>query len=142
MSAVSDNMVMARMGVDELERVKGRITDGFRASPGSDLAAMMAEMIASLERSPLLRAATARKTGGRAHLIEVQCHRATPDLAPDTIMAEIERLWLEELRYDDFEAHTIELTDEHGILDFVTVTRDQRLYLSGMIVAHFGPNHE
>ncbi len=125
------------MDASELERVKGRVPDGFHASPGSDLAAMMAEMIASLERSPLLCAATARKTGGHAHLIEVQCHPATPDLPREVIMDEIERLWLEELRYDDFEAHTIELADEHGILDFVTVTRDQRLYISGMIVAHF-----
>ena len=133
MSVFTDTLVMVTPGIaaDELERMKARIAERYSASPGGDLAAMMAEMTASLERSPMLRDATARKTGGHTHLIEVQCHAAVSYLPQAAIMAEIERLWQDELRYDDFEAHTIELTDDCGILDFVTATRAQRFPLGG-----------
>jgi hypothetical protein len=129
---------MGRVDADELERVKERIAEQFTASPGSDLEAMMRAMTLSLEQSPMLRNVVARKTGGHAHLIEVECQLATSALALDAALAEIERIWLEELRYDDFAAHAIEQTDEHAIFDFLTAARDQRLYLSGMIVVRFG----
>jgi hypothetical protein len=135
MSGISDTIT--RVDACELERIRERIVQQCMASPGSDLELMMTEATASLGRSALLRDTSARKTGGSTHLIEVRCYPAAPSLTREAIMAEIEQLWLDELRYDDFAAHTIELTSQHGILDFLTVARAQRLYLSGMIVAHF-----
>jgi hypothetical protein len=128
---------MARVTVEALEDLRYRIADGFAPSPGSDLEAMMTEICDSLRRMPHLTAIVARKTGGHTHHIEVECSPIGAGMPADTLIAAIERVWDDELRYDDFSAHSIDLTNERGVLDFLTATRAERLYLSGMIVIRF-----
>jgi hypothetical protein len=117
-----------------LERLKKRVAAQYRETTIGDLETMIVESRRAVEASPLFASAVVRKTGTRYRQIEVECRLANRLTPHRRIAAEITRIWLEELRFDDFEAHAVAATDTAIMLDYLTVARAPRLYATGMIV--------
>ena len=123
-----------RLDLAELEQLKERVAGQYRETSIGDLEAMIADSRRAIEASPILAFGGIRKTGTPVHQIEVECKPRDPATPPETVAAEITRIWLEQLCYDDFEAHAIDTTDNAVVLDFLTVAREPRLFATGMIV--------
>ena len=122
----------------ELEQLKERVAGQYQECMIGDLEAMIADCLRAVEASPLFTSVAIRKTGSPVHQIEVECQprdHATPFGA---ITNEITTIWLEQLCYDDFEAHAIITTNQSIVLDFLTVARGPRLFATGMIVVRRG----
>jgi hypothetical protein len=122
------------MDVVELEALKDRVNERYIQSPGGDLDGMLDDMKASLSRSNMVADLRLRKTGSRHHLVEAHCRRASPLISVAQLQAELARIWEEELRYDDFAAHAFDITNSTVVLDFLTVARSAKLYMTGMII--------
>lgn len=122
------------MSTDELDRMKERIARTYAESPGGDLDGLLADIRDVLARSASFSDITTHKTGSRTHLIEARCRRASSSIGEQHIAAELLRAWRENLCYDDFESHAVEVTDTTVILDFITGSDAARLYVTGMIV--------
>jgi hypothetical protein len=126
------------MKVDELHALKVRVAGAYYESPGGDLDGMLRDMSEFIGRSRLFLPPVVRKTGSRTHLVEARCKPAIP-LTPIARLAdEVERIWSDDLRYDDFAAHALTITDRSIVLDFLTVARSDRLYVTGMIIVDLG----
>lgn len=130
---------VTRLTGEDLERLRDRLAQQLTPSPGGDLQAMIDDIVAALGRSPLLSGVTARKTGGHEYHLQAACRPASEGLDPWLVMEEVARIWAEELRYDDFEAHAVTIEDGIGLLEFLTGTSDPPLYLSGLIVVELEP---
>lgn len=122
------------MNTDELEQMKERIAGAYAESPGGDLDGMLVDIRQALDRTGIFADVTTHKTGSRAHLIEVRCRRTTPEITTQRAVSELLRAWSEDLRYDDFEGHTVEITETAIVLDFLTGSNAARLYVTGMVV--------
>jgi hypothetical protein len=123
-----------QLDLPELEQLKERVAGQYQECMIGDLEAMIADCLRAVEASSLFTSVTIRKTGSPVHQIEVECQprdRATP---PAAIAAEITTIWLEQLCYDDFEAHAIIATDPSVVLDFLTIARGPRLFATGMVI--------
>lgn len=120
--------------VVELEALKDKVHEGYYQSPGGDLDGMLDDIGNALHRSGYFSGPRLRKTGSRHHLVEAQVRRSSPNISPAMIRAELERLWEEDLRYDDYAAHAFDQTDKAIVFDFLTVAREARMYMTGMIV--------
>ncbi|MDQ3547717.1 MAG: hypothetical protein M3439_02760 [Chloroflexota bacterium] len=125
-----------------LEQLKERVAAEYQESTIGDLEAMIADCRRAAEASPLFWAVAIRKTGTPVHQIEVECRPRDPATTPDTIASEITRIWLEQLAYDDFEAHAIIASDHAIVLDFLTVARGPRIFATGMIVVVRGDRYQ
>ena len=123
-----------QLDLPELEQLKERVAGQYRECMIGDLEAMIADCLRAVEGSPLFTSVAIRKTGSPVHQIEVECQPRNPATSADTIGRELAGLWLEQLCYDDFEAHSIITTDCSIVLDFLTVARGPRLFATGMIV--------
>jgi hypothetical protein len=124
-----------QLDLPELEQLKERVAGQYHECPVGDLEAMIADCLRAVKASPLFTSVAIRKTGTPVHQIEVECQPHDPATPPDTIANALQTIWLEQLCYDDFEAHTIVATDTSIVLDFLTVARSPRLFATGMIVA-------
>ena len=122
------------MDFAELEALKDKVNERYDQSPGGDLDGMLADMRSSLANSGFFSEPRLRKTGNRLHLVEAHCKVSSPNITPIMVRSELERMWLEELRYDDFEAHALGRTPTSVVLDFLTVARSARLYVTGLII--------
>lgn len=122
------------MNVVELEELKDKVAAQYHQSPGGDLDGMIVDIRTALDKSGLLTTHRVRKTGSIHHLVEAHCRRVSPDITVQQLQAELERVWEEELRYDDFAAHAFDTTPAALVLDFLTVARSARLYVTGMII--------
>lgn len=122
----------------ELEQLKERVADQYQETNIGDLEGMIADCLREVEASPLFTSVAIRKTGSPVHQIDVECRAADPATAPETLAGELTRIWLEQLRYDDFEAHAIIMTEHAIVLDFLTVARGPRIFATGMIVVDRG----
>ena len=123
-----------QLELPELEQLKERVAGQYQECMIGDLEAMIADCLRAVEASPLFTSVVIRKTGSPVHQIEVECQPRNPATPPATIASELTSLWLEQLCYDDFEAHAIITTDHSVVLDFLTVARGPRLFATGMIV--------
>jgi hypothetical protein len=123
------------MKVDELNALKTRVAGAFYESPGGDLDGMLTDLEEFIGRSGLFLPPAVRKTGSREHQIEARCSPVSSHTPVVRLADEMERVWMDDLRYDDFEAHALLITDTAIILDFLTVARSARLYVTGMIIA-------
>jgi hypothetical protein len=90
---------------------------------------------AYLDQSPLLRVATSKgaKTGDTAAMLLVRCVPRHAGTAESDIVAEVERIWMRDLRLTE-EAHTIERREDGIALDFVTWSPASGSFATGMIV--------
>lgn len=122
----------------ELEQLKERVAGQYQECTIGDLEALIADCLRAVKASPLFTSVAIRKTGTPVHQIEVECQPRDPSTLPDAIANEITRIWLEQLCYDDFEAHAIITTDQAIVLDFLTVARAPRIFATGMIVVGMG----
>ncbi len=123
-----------QLDLPDLEQLKERVAGQYQETMIGDLEGMIADCRRAIEASPSFSTVAIRKTGTHVHQIEVECHPANSAILPGTLMEEITRIWLEELCYDDFEAHAIVMTDDAIVLDFLTVARGPRIFATGMIV--------
>ena len=122
-----------QLDLPDLEQLKERVAGQYQETMIGDLEGLIADCRA-IEASPCFDAVAIRKTGTPVHQIEVECQPANSAILPGTLTEEITRIWLEQLRYDDFEAHAIVMTDDAIVLDFLTVARGPRIFATGMIV--------
>lgn len=122
------------MKLAELRRLKVRVAREYHQSPGGDLDGMLADITAALGRSGLFTAPLVTKTGGQEHLVEARCALIGNGTDAAQVASELERIWQDELRYDDFEAHAVLITDDSIILDFLTIAVAPRLYVTGLVV--------
>lgn len=127
-----------QLDLAELEQLKERVAGQYQETTIGDLEAMIADSRRAIEASPILAFGGIRKTGTPVHQIEVECRPRDPATPPETIATEISRIWLEQLCYDDFEAHAIDTNDDAIVLDFLTVARGPRIFATGMIVVSRG----
>lgn len=126
------------MKVDELHALKVRVAGAYYESPGGDLDGMLRDMSEFIGRSGLFLPPVVRKTGSRSHLVEARCTPASAQTPVARLADEVERIWTNDLRYDDFAAHALTITDSSIVLDFLTVARSARLYVTGMIIVALG----
>src|SRR5229473_1898997 len=118
------------MTLDELTSVKRKIMARSVPSSGDNLEGMMVDFQHSLEQSRLLTRVRVKKTGDPGCMIEATCQPAANTLTIPEIIAEVERLWMEELRYQPFEAHALVRADYKEALEFITVSG---FYVTGRI---------
>jgi hypothetical protein len=126
-----------QLDLAELEQLKERVAGQYRECMIGDLEAMITDCMVAVEASPLFTSVAIRKTGSPVHQIEVECQPRNPATSSDAIANELAAIWLEQLCYDDFEAHAIITTDHSVVLDFLTVTLGPRLFATGMIVVRY-----
>jgi hypothetical protein len=127
------NGVSDSMTIEQFHLLKRKIMA--QGTPGSrdDLEGMMIDFQHSLDQSRLLTRVHLKKTGDPDCMIETTCQPAAETLAISEVVAEIERLWMEELRYHQFEAHAIHRADYQEALDFITVGEHGGSYVTGRI---------
>lgn len=123
-----------RLDLAELEQLKERVAGQYQECSVGDLEALIADCRRTVEASPFFASVAIRKTGTPVHQIEVECQPRDPAARPGAITSTLAAIWLEQLCYDDFEAHAIITTDHAIVLDFLTVARGPRLFATGMIV--------
>jgi hypothetical protein len=119
---------------DEFSRLVNKIISQGIPLAGADLHGMIADFHHALEASPLLSKVKVRKTGEPARMIAAFCEPASLASSPSELVAEVERIWMEELRYNVFEAHTLVPSEEEVILDCLTMTEPQGPYVTARIV--------
>src|SRR5262249_10119582 len=105
---------------------------GFPSS-GIDLRGMIEDFHHAVDQSPLLTPRSVKKTGDPERMIEARCEPAAEALTIPEVIAEIERVWMEELRYRHFEAHAVIHHDHEVSLDFVTLLESGSFYVTGRI---------
>ena len=123
-----------QLDLPELEQLKERVAGQYHECTIGDLEAMIADCLRAVEASPLFTSVAIRKNGTSVHQIEVECQPHDLAAPPATLANAVQTIWLEQLCYDDFEAHAIITTDTSIVLDFLTVARGPRLFATGMIV--------
>lgn len=106
---------------DEFRAARARIMQAYAPYSSENLGAMIADCRTYVNQSLLLRAARRKikKTGDRAAMFVLWCERTADGVPPASIAAELERVWLSDLRFDG-EAHLVEQRAEGICLDFVT----------------------
>lgn len=127
-----------QLDLAELEQLKERVAGPYQECTIGDLEAMIADCLRAVGASPLFTSVAIRKTGTPVHQIEVECQPHDSATSPDAITNALKTIWLDQLCYDDFEAHSIITTDHAIVLDFLTVARGPRLFATGMIVVGMG----
>jgi hypothetical protein len=132
LQGVTPSMAVA-MTLDELTHLKRKIMARSVPSSGDDLEGMVIDFQHSLEQSRLLTQMCVKKTGDPGCMIEATCQPAANTLTIPEIIAEIERLWMEELRYQHFEAHAVGRADYDVTLDFITLCEHGSFYVTGSI---------
>ena len=109
------------MNQDEFARARAKImAQGFPSS-GVDLQGMIEDFHHSLDQSSFLTLRSVKKTGEPERMIEARCEPASDTLTIPEVIAEIERAWMEELRYSHYEAHVVTHLGYEAALEFVTV---------------------
>jgi hypothetical protein len=121
------------MTLDELISVKRKIMARSVPGSGDDLEGMMMDFQHFLEGSNLLAQVGIKKTGDPGCMIEATCQPAAKTLTIPEIIAEIKRLWMEELRSPHFEAHAVGRADYDVTLDFITLCEHGSFYVTGSI---------
>src|ERR1051326_3428490 len=87
----------------ELNQIRKKIMSQSFPSRGADLAGMQADFDASLDASQLLTDIKVQKTGQPNCLIRAACKLQSDRCTVAEVVAEVERIWMEELRYRHFE---------------------------------------
>jgi hypothetical protein len=121
------------MNEDEFARARRRIAAQGFPSSGKDFKGMLADFHDSLERSDLLALRSVKKTGEPERMIEALCEPAAETLTIPEAIAEIERIWMNELRYQHYEAHSLSRRDYELSLEFVTLDGPGSFYVTGQI---------
>ncbi|OPG11923.1 hypothetical protein [Microbispora sp. GKU 823] len=122
------------MEASEFAAAKQRVMSESLPSDGNDLDGMALDFDAYLWHSPLISQVVVRLTGDTSHLITAEC-QATPRCSVTEIAEELERIWLRDLRYRYFEAHTV-ATNERGVrLDAVTQIAEGGFFVTAAVVA-------
>lgn len=121
------------MNARRFAAVKREVIARHPPSRGANLLGMNLDFDYFLSRSPLLQDVNVRKTGEGTSLLEVRCKADTSDRSASEILAAIERIWMTDLRYEHFEAHTGHYSEDEAMLEFVTVIDDEAFYVTGSI---------
>ncbi|MEU7452275.1 hypothetical protein [Streptosporangium roseum] len=117
----------------EFAAVKQRVMGESSPSDGHDLDGMSMDFDGYLWHSRLITEVAVRLTGDTDNLIMATCWIA-PGCSTVEIAAELERIWLQDLRYQYFEAHMI-TSGERGVrLDVVTQIAPDDFYVTAAVV--------
>ena len=122
------------MNATEFKTAKKRIMREYRPSSRGNLVGKLADFSHYLEQSRVIIPTRVRKTADIGCRLEATCRPRSPSAAAAEIAAELERIWLEDLRYEDFGVHTMSRSDQEVCLDFITLMEDAGLYVAGCIV--------
>jgi len=129
------------MTIDELRAVSARVRARYRPYASADLSGMAMDCQAHLEQSALLRLARRKmkKTGDEDAMLVVRCEPASATVTIQDIVAELDRIWLDDLRFTE-EAHTVVRSREDIVLAFVTWWPESTgSYVTGQIVVDIRP---
>jgi hypothetical protein len=121
------------MNADEFARVRTKIMAPGFPSAGIDLRGMLEDFHHALDQSEILKRLWVKKTGQPAQMIDARCEPAEQTVTIDEAAVEIERVWMEDLRYSHFEAHALFQDDYDLSLDFVTLSAPGSFYVTGRI---------
>ncbi|MEV4802969.1 hypothetical protein AB0K18_23420 [Nonomuraea sp. NPDC049421] len=122
------------MDFAEFATAKQRVMGKAFPSAGDDLDGMAIDFDAHLWRSPLIKEVSVRRTGDTNNLITATC-QTVPGCSMAELAAELERVWLRDLRYSYFEAHVITAGEQGVHLDAVTQIAPDGFYVTASIVA-------
>ena len=122
------------MDFSEFAAVKQRVMSESFSGAGDDLHGMAIDFDACLWHSPLIKEVSVRRTGDTNNLINATC-QAMPGCSMVELAAELERVWLRDLRYSSFEAHVITAGERGVHLDAVTQIDPDGFYVTASIVA-------
>lgn len=120
----------------ELHRVKKRVMADYERYSSTDLAGMITDCQVYLDQSSIIRLAHHEigRTGDEQVRFITHCEPASLAVNIKEIAAELERIWLNDLRFTE-EAHTVSRTNEEVVLDFVTWwTEPTGTYVTGRFV--------
>jgi hypothetical protein len=108
----------------------------------NDLGSMITDCIAYLNQSPMLHVCQgkAKRTGDRASMFVVECQATIDDSSVAGIIAELERIWMKDLRFDG-ESPRAEYHDQVVRFDFITWWESpEGAYVTGSFVVKV-PSH-
>lgn len=117
---------------------KARIMASSVQSRGDDFLGMQIDFDAYLEMTDVLDDVVVRPTGDVVSLLQVTA-RGRAGVPIGRIAAELEWVWLSELRYRYLEAHTIRSAESTVTLDFVTQIGSPGFYVTGAFEVHASP---
>src|SRR5262245_17882327 len=106
----------------DFTRARTKIMAQSFPSSGVDLQGMIEDFHHTLDQSRLLTLRSVKKTGNPERMIEARCEPAADSLTIPEVIAEVERVWMAELRYSHYEAHAVIHHDYEVSLDFVTLS--------------------
>lgn len=121
------------MTTEEFDLVKRQMMAQSSPARGEDLAHMIQEFRLAFERSLLFRLLWVKETGEPDRIIEAWCEPAADTVTIPEAIAQIERIWMEELCYPHLEAHIIVPADYDISLHFSTVSASGGFHLTGQI---------
>jgi hypothetical protein len=122
----------------ELETVKRQVMSRNRPATSGELEGVIIDASYFLEQSGILDVRKIKKTGDTASMLQVVCRPISQVVAGEKLVSEVERVWLEEICFQDFEAHALEVSKENAHLDFVTVSQGSNHYYTGRITVNLG----
>lgn len=109
-------------------------TTGLRPADGNNLAGMSMDFDAYLWRCPSIREVAVTSGPNPARQVVARCV-AHPWAAPAVVADELLRAWLDDLRYQHWEAHLLRHTPVSVRLDVATKPSEAGYVVTGLIVA-------
>jgi hypothetical protein len=131
----------AAVGLDEEDGAKSaEFIDAVRAvaaaAPPADpdnLSGMATDFDHYLWRCPSIRTVTVSTDPDPARQLTARC-LAEPAASPNRVAGEIKEVWLQDLRYSYWEAHSLQLTPTSVRLDVITKIDENGYYITGSII--------
>ncbi len=128
---------MQQITPHQLNKIKSSLPAQTRPS-SSNLEGLIIDLRYFLEQAGILKVLKVKKTGELYRLIEVRCKLISKPASIAEVAAEVERVWIEDIAYRDFEAHSLYYSSDDLILDFITGTEfpDHYIYVTGSIIVN------
>ena len=128
------------MNAAEFRRAKREIMALFRRGGGLHLTGMEHDVYVGVEFSDRLSLIDLKMTGEADQMISARCRPTSIDVTGEALAAELERVWMEVLRYrEGFEAHRLTASQERIMLDGITGPAEGNFYLTVRIEVDFLP---
>jgi hypothetical protein len=128
------------MNAAEFRQVKREIMARIRRGDRLHLTGMEDDIFMGVELSDRLSLIDFKRTGEADQMIRARCRPMSIDITGEALAADLERVWMEVLRYrEGFEAHRLTASKERIMLDGITGPAESTFYITVRIEVDFLP---
>ena len=128
------------MNAAAFRRAKREIMARIRRGGGLHLTGMEHEVYIGIAFSDQLSLIDLKRTGEADQMISARCRPTSIDVTGEALAADLERVWMEVLRYrEGFEAHRLTASKERIMLDGITGPAESTFYITVRIEVDFLP---